>query len=247
MDAAFQIAVNIEADIPSALDALAEAVSCRNGNIAVERKIRALVGEELSEGETDEGFPLKPQRIVADIRKAMDDEDIVLADTGAVKLWMARLYPTYAPLTCIISNGLSTMGFALPGAIAAKLAYPDRKVLAVVGDGGFLMSSQEIETAVREKIPLVILVWVDGSYGLTKWKMDLQLGNHSNVDFGNPDFVKYAESFGAAGYLIEGADDLLPTLQKALTQDGVSLIACPVDYSENIKLTDRLDKLFVRL
>jgi acetolactate synthase-1/2/3 large subunit len=156
---------------------------------------------------------------------------------------MARLYPTYAPNTCLISNGLSTMGFALPGALAVSLAQPDRKVLAAVGDGAFLMNSQEIETAVREKIPLTVLIWEDDAYGLIEWKMDLELGEHSHIEFGNPDFVQYAQSFGANGYRIERADELLPTLRAALADDGVSIIACPVDYSENLRLTERLGEL----
>src|SRR5690606_9876768 len=168
--------------------------------------------------------------VVADIRRAMGEYDIVLADTGAVKMWMARLYPSYQPLTCVVSNGLSTMAFSLPGALGAKLARPERKVLAVMGDGSFMMNSQEIETAVRENIPLVVLIWVDGSYGLIKWKMDMEEGAHDTVDFGNPDFVQYAQSFGAQGYQINGADELLPTLEKALGEAGVSIIACPVDY-----------------
>src|SRR5699024_3266892 len=136
-------------------------------------------------GRHSNDFPLKPQRVVADIRGALDDHDIVLADTGAIKMWMARLYPTYNPLCCLISNGLATMAFSLPGAIGAHLAQPDRRVLAVMGDGSFLMNSQEIETAIREDIPLKILVWVDGSYGLIKWKMDMEEGAHDSVDFGN--------------------------------------------------------------
>jgi acetolactate synthase-1/2/3 large subunit len=135
------------------------------------------------------------------------------------------------------------MGFALPGALGVKLARPDAKVLAVVGDGAFLMNSQEIETAVREKIPLVVLIWDDGGYGLIEWKMDLELGEHHHVSFTNPDVVKYAESFGAKGYRIEKAEELLPTLKKALAGDGVTLISCPVDYSENLRLTDRLGEL----
>ncbi|WP_280954544.1 thiamine pyrophosphate-dependent enzyme [Metarhizobium album] len=142
-----------------------------------------------------------------------------------------------------LERGLSTMTFSLPGAIAAKLARPDRKVRAAMGDGSFMMNSQEIETAVREKIPLKVLIWEDEAYGLIKWKMDLELGHHRDVDFGNPDFVKYAESFGAKGYRIENAGDLLPTLEKALAEDGVSIICCPVDYSENMKLTDKLGAL----
>jgi len=153
---------------------------------------------------------------------------------------MARLYPTYKPNTCLISNGLSTMAFALPGAIAVKLACPERKVLAAVGDGGFLMLGSELATAVREHVPIVVLIWEDQSYGLIKWKMDLEIGRHSSVDFHNPDFVKYAESFGAKGYRINHTDELLPTLQYALEDDVVSVITCPVDYSQNIELTNKL-------
>ena len=167
----------------------------------------------------------------------------MLVDTGAAKMWMARLYPTYERNTCLISNGLSTMAFALPGALGVKLAKPDVKVLAVVGDGAFLMNSQEIETAVRERIPLVVLIWEDGGYGLIEWKMDLELGEHYYVSFTNPDVVAYAESFGAKGYRVTAADQLLPTLKAALDDDGVSLIACPVDYSENLRLTDTLGQL----
>ena len=144
---------------------------------------------------------------------------------------------------CLISNGLATMAFAMPGAVAVKLARPQCKVLAAVGDGAFLMSSQELETAVRERIPLVVLIWVDSAYGLIKWKMDMELGHHTAVDFSNPDFVKYAESFGAKGYRIEAAADLLPMLKQALADDTVSVIACPVDYSENMKLTEKLGQL----
>ena len=158
-------------------------------------------------------------------------------------MWIARLYPAYQPNTCLVSNGLSTMAFTLPGAIAAKLAYPDRKILAVMGDGSFLMNAQELETAIRERTPFVVLVWVDDSYGLIEWKMDLELGRHSHVTFTNPDFVRFAESFGAKGYRIQSAEELLPTLKRALADDVVSVIACPVDSSENIKLTDKLGKL----
>ncbi len=243
VDANYNVTVGVEGDIPAALDALAAQTSPNSGLTATELKIRSLLHEELELGRNDSSFPVKPQRLVADIRAAMGREDIVLADTGAIKMWMARLYPTYRPNTCLISNGLSTMGFALPGGLAVKLANPHRKVLAVMGDGSFLMNSQEIETALREKIPFVILVWVDDSYGLIKWKMELEIQRFSHVDFGNPDFVKYAESFGAKGYLIQAAGELLPTLKKALAEDRLAVIACPVDYSENTKLTDKLGHL----
>jgi len=202
-----------------------------------------LLVEEFERGQADSRFPLAPQRIVADTRAALARSDVVLVDTGAAKMWMARLYPTYEANTCLISNGLSTMAFTLPGALGVKLARPDAKVLAVMGDGAFLMNSQEIETAVRERIPLVVLIWEDDGYGLIEWKMDLELGDHYYVGFTNPDVVKYAESFGAKGYRINGADELLPTLRTALADDGVSIIACPVDYSENLRLTDRLGQL----
>ncbi len=174
-----------------------------------------MLGEELAEGATEDGHPLSPRRIVADIRAAMGRKDIVLADTGAVKMWMARMYPTYEPNTLIVSNGLSSMGFSVPGAIAAKLAHPDRNVLAATGDGAFLMNSQELETAVRENIPITVLIWDDSAYGLIEWKMDLDLGTSSHIRFGNPDFVRYAESFGARGHRVESVGDLLPTLRKA--------------------------------
>jgi acetolactate synthase-1/2/3 large subunit len=243
VDTYYNVTVDVTGDIPKALDALAAKVSPKPGLVATEQKIRCLLQEELDHGRHDASYPVKPQRLVTDIRAALGREDFVLVDSGAVKMWMARLYPTYRPNTCLVSNGLSTMGFAVSGALGVKLAYPKHKVLAVTGDGGFLMNAQEMETALREKIPFVVLVWVDGSYGLIKWKMEMQLQRSSHVDFDNPDFVKFAESFGARGYFIRSAAELLPTLKKALAEDTVSVIACPVDYSENTKLTDKLGHL----
>jgi acetolactate synthase-1/2/3 large subunit len=243
VDDHYILAVGIEGDIALTLDALAQQLAPKSGLGAIGQKIRAVLQEEREKGALDASFPLKPQRLVADIRAALGDSDIVLADTGAVKMWMARLYPAYQPNTCLISNGLSTMAFTLPGAIAAKLAYPERKVLAVMGDGSFLMNAQELETAMRESAPFVVLIWVDESYGLIEWKMDMELGRHSHVAFTNPDFVRFAESFGAKGYRIQSAEELLPTLQRALADDALSVIACPVDSSENIRLTDKLGKL----
>jgi acetolactate synthase-1/2/3 large subunit len=249
MDACYPIAASIEADIPQSLDALRAAAA----EAGVPRfpdqgsAIRQLRDAELDAGQRDDSFPLKPQRVVSEIRAVLDDDDIVLADTGAIKMWMARLYPTYRPLTCLISNGLSTMAFSLPGALGAKLARPDRKVLAVMGDGAFMMNSQDIETAVRERIPLTVLVWVDNAYGLIKWKMDMELGEHRQVDFTNPDFVTYAQSFGAAGQRITSAGQLGPALRTALSSGGVHIIACPVDYAENMKLTNRLGELTIAL
>ncbi|MDQ2724774.1 MAG: acetolactate synthase large subunit [Actinomycetota bacterium] len=243
VDNHYDVEVGVQADISRTLDLVAEATGKRFEAAASDQRIRSLLADELEAAAKDDSFPMKPQRVVADTRAALGRHDIVLADTGAVKMWMARLYPTYEPNTCLISNGLSTMAFALPGAIGAKLAEPQRRVLAAVGDGAFLMNSQEIETALRERIPMTVLVWVDDAYGLIKWKMDLELGQSMAIAFANPDFVTYAESFGASGYRITAAAELLPTLRKALDDDTVSIIACPVDNSENLRLTDALGEL----
>jgi acetolactate synthase I/II/III large subunit len=243
VDMHYSVDVGIEGDINASLDALTSRLDGIEFDTALTTPGCDLLSQEIERGQSDSRFPLAPQRVVADTRAALGRGDVVLVDTGAAKMWMARLYPTYQPNTCLVSNGLSTMAFALPGALGVKLAEPDVKVLAVMGDGAFLMNSQEIETAVREEIPLVVLIWEDGGYGLIKWKMDLELGEHHYISFTNPDVVKYAESFGARGYRISSADQLQPTLRTALEQDGVSIIACPVDYSENLRLTDALGQL----
>jgi acetolactate synthase I/II/III large subunit len=242
VDGHYTLAVGLQGSIGETLDAMGSSSYVHRISGAVP-PVRGLVREELEIGAGDDAFPVKPQRLVADIRAAMDREDIVLCDTGAVKMWMARLYPTYRPNTCLVSNGLATMAFSLPGAFAAKLVNPERKVLAAMGDGAFLMSVAEIETAVRERVPFVILVWVDGGYGLIRWKEEINLGRTAAVSFGNPDFVQLAESFGARGYQIGSAGELLPTLRKALDDDVVSVIACPVDYTENARLIERLGAL----
>ncbi|MGP3922815.1 acetolactate synthase large subunit [Streptomyces sp. 8N616] len=243
VDRHYPVTVGVEGDVSQALEALAAAVPQRFAYEGAGERIRTLLTEELEYGRRSEACPLVPQRVVADVRAALDRHDVVLADTGAGKMWMARLYPAYEPETCLLSNGLSTMGFALPGAIAAKLARPGRRVLAMMGDGSFLMNSQELETAVRERIPLAVLVLADEEYGLITWKMELELGRHSHTRFTNPDLVAYAESFGARGHRIKSADELLPVLRGALDDGGVSVIVCPVDYSENLRLTDRLGEL----
>jgi acetolactate synthase-1/2/3 large subunit len=242
VDAHYDVAVGLTADISHSLDALAAAVWRRVPAAGGER-IRELLSDELTRGQQEDRFPMHPARIVADTRAALSREDIVLVDTGALKMWMARLYPTYAPNTCLISNGLSTMGWTVPGAIGAKIARPEAKVLVATGDGSFLMNSQEIETALRLRLPFVILVWVDDAYGLISWKMDMEIGHDVDTRFGNPDFVAYAESFGAKGYRISAADELLPRLRAALADDTVSVIACPVDYTANTELIRTLGDL----
>ncbi len=239
-DAFYNLSVGIEGDISVALEQLIEKTKPGRRSCTVHEVVRRFIDTELEQFADDRSVPMKPQRIVSDLRKALADEDIVLCDTGALKMWMARLFPCYQPNTCLISNSLATMGFSVPGAIAAKLARPNRKVVAVTGDGAFLMSSHALETAVRERTPFVTLIWRDGSYGLIKWKQEMEFGRSSYVDFTNPDFVRYAESFGIRGYRIENAGDLLPTLAECLRKDEMAVIDCPVDYSENAKLVERL-------
>jgi acetolactate synthase I/II/III large subunit len=242
VDDAYTLEVGVQGDIGESLDEIAAAASSGR-RPDWEPPGERLVREELASGAGDDAFPLKPQRIVHDVRETLGRQDIVLCDTGAAKIWMARLYPTYEPNTCLISNGLATMAFSLPGALAAKLVHPERKVVAAMGDGAFLMSAAEIETAVRERVPFVVLVWVDGGYGLIGWKQDIHFGRRAAVSFGNPDFVSFAESFGAKGYAIGAASELQPTLRKALDDDAVSVIAVPVDYAENARLVERLGAL----
>ena len=243
VDVHYEVEVGLQADIGRTLDALGSSIEGRFDAGLATQRIRAMIADELERGRQNDSFPLAPARIVADTRTALGRGDIALVDTGALKMWMARLYPTYEPNTCLISNGLSTMAWTVPGAIAAKIARPEARVLVATGDGAFMMNSQEIETALREGVPFTVLVWVDDEYGLIKWKMELELGRSSGMTFGNPDFVAYAESFGARGYRIGAADELLPTLREALALNTVSVIACPVDYSANLALTRALGDL----
>lgn len=205
--------------------------------------LKNTIEEEFSLHANDNAFPVKPQKIIWDLRQAIEDDDIVLSDVGAHKMWMARMFQAEASNTCIISNGFASMGIALPGAIAAKLARPDKTAIAITGDAGFLMNVQELETAMRIKTPIVIIIWNDSNYGLIKWKQEAQFGRESNIHFNNPDFVMLAESFGAKGYRISKTEELLPTIEQAIKDDTVVIIDCPVDYSENMKLTQKLGEL----
>lgn len=206
-------------------------------------KMHKVITDEIGEYADDTEFPVKPQKIIWDLRQALDDDDIVISDVGAHKMWMARMYQAEKPNTCIISNGFASMGIALPGAIAAQFAYPDHKAVAVCGDAGFMMNNQEIETAVRMGLEIVVLIFNDGKYGLIEWHQNRHFGRSTAIEFNNPDFVMFAESFGANGYRIEKTEDLLPTLKTALNDGGVSIIDCPVDYRENMKLTKKLGNL----
>ncbi len=188
----------------------------------------------------DHAFPLRPLRVVADLRAALGDEDVVICDVGAHKVWLSRAYPTAKPNTVIVSNGFASMGIALPGAIAAKLVHPDRKVVAFCGDGGFLMNVQELETAKRLGSAIVVVVLVDDRYGVIEANQLRRFGRAASIEFGNPDFVALARAFGVAGHAVERTEDLLPTLRRALDGDGPAVVAVPIDHRENAKLADVL-------
>ena len=238
VDAAYTVAVEVIGDLGASLYSLA--MRSTPNQAFCPWTLRETLVAELEGDHTDQSFPVKPQRLLCELRVAMDAEDLVISDVGAHKLWVARLYRCERPNTCIISNGFASMGIALPGAVAAKLLSPHRKVVAVTGDGGFLMNSQELETAVRLGLAVVTLICNDGSYGLIGWKQQARFGRETFVKFGNPDFVRYAESFGAKAYRVEAADDLPHILQAAFMQKGPVVIDCAVDYSENLTLTEKL-------
>ena len=241
VDEHYILAAGVIGNIGEALQRIGSEASPQQNTPAA--NLRETIARELSEHANDSAFPMKPQKIVWDLRQVLEPNDIVISDVGAHKMWMARMYQAEQPNTCIISNGFASMGIGVPGAIAAKLVFPDRTVLTVTGDAGFLMNSQEIETALRIGTPIVILVWNDSEYGLITWHQLRHFGRPSHIDFKNPDLVKYAESFGAKGYRVEAAADLIPILKQAVADDTVVVIDCPVDYSENMKLTEKLGQL----
>ncbi len=189
--------------------------------------------ENIAEGNDDPRFPIYPQRLVSDIRKVMPQDGMICLDNGVYKIWFARNYPAYQSNTCLLDNALATMGAGLPSAMASYLVYPGRKIMAVCGDGGFMMNSQELETAVRLKMNITCLILNDSSYGMIRWKQANMGFEDWGLEYGNPDFVKYAESYGAKGHRINSAENLINTLDACLNNPGVHIIDCPVDYSEN--------------
>jgi len=200
------------------------------------------------ESEDDDRFPVLPERFVRDIRRAMPRDGIVALDNGIYKIWFARNYPAHYPNTLLLDNALATMGAGLPSAMAAKLVYPDKPVIAVCGDGGFMMNSQEMETAVRLGLHLVVIVLRDDAYGMIKWKQAHMHFDQYGLDYGNPDFVKYAESYGATGWRLESTEALLPLVETCLGEPAVHLIDVPVDYSLNDeKLNNTIRKLSAQL
>ena len=243
--------VEIISDLAGALYQLNKALIEKVGekdlplfDIKSREKARTTMLNHLNQDNDDQSFPMKPQRVLSDVRKVMDGNDIVLSDVGAHKMWVAREYNCTEPNTCLISNGFCTMGFALPGSMGAKMVFPERKILSINGDAGFFMNVQDLETAVREKLNVVAVVWLDGEYGLIKWKQQIQFdGDHSNLTFDNPDFGVLAKSLNMWGIQINSADEFLPALKEAFKQKGPAIIGVPVDYSENMRLTKHLGKV----
>ena len=255
VDAAYQPEVELIGDIEGSLRRLLKAVlpmgiggrdaSQRHEakEILVNADLRTALLEELDAYAADDGFPIRPQTAIVALRQVLGPHDVVVSDVGAHKVWVARLYQAYEPNTVIISNGFAAMGISLPGAIAAKLVHPERRVVALCGDGGFLMNSQELETAKRIGANVTVVVWRDDGYGLIDWKQRNEFGSPFGVTFGNPDFVDYARSFGIAGFRPASAADLAPTMARALEVDGPALVEVPIDYRENLRLTERLGAL----
>jgi acetolactate synthase-1/2/3 large subunit len=220
-------------EIGEGLRALADELGGRPAGDGWWRRYREPAARELARHAHDDAFPLTPQRIVHDLRAALADDDILLSDVGVHKLWLATRFPATRPNTVVIANGLASMGIAVPGAVAAKLVHPGRKVVAVSGDGGFLMNSQELETAKRLGTAFVCVVLEDSRYGVIALNQRRRFGHTFGVDFGNPDFVAYAASFGLPGFRVESAGELLPTLRRALDLDVPSVVAVPIDSSRS--------------
>jgi len=213
-------------------------------NIDSWQKLRNTILADFAMEKDDTSFPMKPQKILWEVRNFLGPDDYLLSDVGAHKMWISRYYQCHEANTCLISNGFCSMGFALPGAIGAKIAQPEHKVLAICGDAGFMMNVQDLETAVRLKLNVVFMVWEDGEYGLIKWKQQNQFnGRHSKLDFGNPQWEQLAQSFGMWGKTLTSPDQLIPALEEAFRQEGPALIAVPIDYAENVKLTKRLGEI----
>jgi acetolactate synthase-1/2/3 large subunit len=199
-------------------------------------KMKKLIDTALSKNSNSDAFPMLPQRVVACVQRAMPKDGIITLDNGVYKIWFARSYKASLPNTLLLDNALATMGAGFPSAIGAGMVYPDRKILSICGDGGFMMNSQELETAVRLKLNLVVIILNDSSYGMIKWKQEQMGFEVQGLDFTNPDFVKYAQSYGAKGYRINAASEFYDILKQCLKTPGVHLIDLPIDYRENSKV-----------
>jgi len=226
----------IVGDVGASLKAIADRVAGKLPNASALLGLREGILARLAERSTEDRFPLTPQRIVHDVRQVIPPDGIVTLDNGMYKIWFARNYRTRVANTLLLDNALATMGAGLPSAIAACLIHPDRRVLAVCGDGGFMMNSQELETAMRLKLNLVVLILEDHAYGMIRWKQEVDSFSDFGLNFGNPDFVAYAKSYGAKGSRVGSVSEFSAMLEAAFREGGVHLVVAPVDYSENIRV-----------
>ena len=234
-------------DVAHALSMLNDLIDEKGGfdhDFSSQKKIRELMTQELEEHKDNAGeAAIRPQKALWDARQVLGAEDILLSDVGAHKMWIARHYHCHEPNTCLIPNGFCSMGFALPGAISASLVYPDRRILAICGDGGFMMNSQEMETARRLNSNITVMVWEDGGYGLISWKQENEFNRSTDLAFTNPDWLQFAEAFGWNGHLVTDASKLQTTLEASFNEEGPSLVVIPIDYNENKILTKRLGEM----
>ena len=239
--------IEVVGDLAHALQMLNQRIDERGGfdhDFSVQQGVRARMTAELAAHKDDQGEgPIRPQKALWDARQVLGDNDILLSDVGAHKMWIARHYHCHEPNTCLIPNGFCSMGFALPGAISASLVYPDRRILAICGDGGFMMNGQEMETARRLNSNITVMVWEDGGYGLISWKQENEFNRSTDLAFSNPDWLKLADSFGWNGHLVTEAEKLEATLEQTFNEEGPSLLVIPIDYNENKLLTKRLSNL----
>lgn len=247
IDAQYMPAVELVGDLAHGLEMLNERIrkdGAPDYDLASQAKVRQRMLEDFraNAGESGDG-PVTPQKILWDVRQALGPEDILLSGVGAHKMWIGRYYQCHEPNTCLIPNGFCSMGMPLPGAVGASLVHPDRRIMAIAGDGDFLMNVQEMETARRLDADITVMIWTDEAYGLIAWKQEQEFGTHTDLSFSNPDWIALARSFGWHGQQVAGADELAGAIQAALDHKGPSLIAVPVDYRENMKLTKRLGEV----
>ncbi|MEM7062653.1 MAG: acetolactate synthase large subunit [Cyanobacteria bacterium P01_B01_bin.77] len=243
IDSSYMPMTEVIGDISTSLQQILQRVERKVQSSYPFQAVRDEMRADYEQYRDDLAFPIKPQKLLYDLRQVMGPDDIVLSDVGAHKMWIARNYHCERPNTCLISNGFASMGIAIPGAIAAKLVNPQRQVVAVTGDGGFMMNSQELETALRLGTPFVTIIFNDGGYGLIEWKQHNYYGESAFIKFNNPDFVALAKSFGLQGYRVTATEDFIPTLKLALEADVPAIIDCPIDYGENLLFTEKSREL----
>ena len=247
IDEHYDPVIEVVGDLAHALLMLNEKIDANGAfdhDLSIQQRVRLDMKAELAAHKDDVGEgPIRPQKALWDARSVLGVDDILLSDVGAHKMWIARHYHCHQPNTCLIPNGFCSMGFALPGAIAASIVHPERKILAICGDGGFLMNVQEMETARRLNCQFTIMVWEDGGYGLIGWKQQNEFGRHTDLAFGNPNWLQIAAAFGWNGHYVDKVEDLQSALAETFAEPGPSLLVIPIDYMENVLLTQKLGEL----